>query len=143
MGRCLLPMGSFHYHLPGILRAWHFRDRLQLLTPGAGKHRWVDSRGETSGRGRTVCFPPRRQSRSLGTAQHGMGGDSIDSTVRTAGCGALELLQPPAGPEQGRKCACAQRRKGGKPCVEASDVGSAVTPVWLTGAELLQALSEE
>lgn len=76
-----------------------------------------------------LCFPPRRQSWSLGTAQHGMGGDSIALAVRTDGCGALELLQPPAGPEQGRKCAYAQRRKGGKLCVEASDVGSAVTPI--------------
>lgn len=57
--------------------------------------------------------------------RHGVGGDSTASTVRTALSGALERRQPPAGPEQGRKCVWAQRRKGGKRRMENPDVGSA------------------
>lgn len=75
---------------------------------------------------------------------HGVGGDSTASTVRTAVSGALEHRQPPAGPEQGRKCAWAQSRKGGKRHMEKTLMWEApVAPGWIANVDRLQALNEE
>lgn len=73
-------------------------------------------RGQTPGRVRALCFPPRSTWVLIVavtcTANHGVGGDNTASTVRTARVGALEPHQLRAGPAQGRECACAKAGSG-------------------------------